>query len=99
MMMGPFPALIPDEDSKVKGMCWKCEEPRHVANLRRYETKSYRMEYCEIIKEDGKIIENGRVFVSTLDMDYLDEGAFDLDEFKRECDYMFDFDEEEEEDC
>ncbi|KAI0115220.1 hypothetical protein F4814DRAFT_418676 [Daldinia grandis] len=81
MMWGEFPALIPAKDSEVEGMCWKCESPEHVGLLRRYETGAYRMEACDITTDEGEVIENGRIFVSTgLD---LSEGRFDLKSYVR----------------
>ncbi|KAI1376762.1 hypothetical protein F4677DRAFT_445085 [Hypoxylon crocopeplum] len=82
MMWGPYPALVPQEDSEVKGMYWKCEKPIHVDYLRRYESSAYRMEFCTITTDDGEVIENGRVFVAQ-DLDDLVEGTFDLKAFMR----------------
>lgn len=88
-MWGPFPALVPTSQyhELVKGMAWKCEDPRHVAKLCMYETNAYRMAYCTITvpTADGReveTIENARTFVSTLDQE-LDEGEFDLDQYKK----------------
>ncbi|KAI1467084.1 uncharacterized protein F4812DRAFT_459931 [Daldinia caldariorum] len=77
MMWGRYPSLIPAEGNEVKGMCWKCEKPKHVALLRFYETDAYRMEFCKITTGTGGVIENGRVFVSAVPEDLV-EGTFDL---------------------
>ncbi|KAI1799527.1 hypothetical protein F4811DRAFT_96243 [Daldinia bambusicola] len=77
MMWGRYPSLIPAEGNEVKGMCWKCEEPKHVALLRFYETDAYRMESCKITTDGGEVIEEGRVFVSAVPEE-LAEGSFDL---------------------
>ncbi|KAI1655071.1 hypothetical protein F4813DRAFT_368530 [Daldinia decipiens] len=80
MMWGSFPALVPAEGNEVKGMCWKCESPEYVGSLRRYETDAYRMEVCKITTDEGEVIENGRIFVST-DLENLHEGGFDLQSY------------------
>ncbi|KAI1393786.1 uncharacterized protein F4822DRAFT_385848 [Hypoxylon trugodes] len=76
-----YPALVPKEDGVVKGMCWKCEKGVQVHRLALYESDAYRMAECKITTDDGEVIENGRIFVSTLDVDELDEGEFDLEAF------------------
>ncbi|KAI1645370.1 hypothetical protein F4815DRAFT_475693 [Daldinia loculata] len=83
MMWGEFPALVPAEGNEVKGMCWKCESPEHVGSLRSYETNAYRMEVCEIITDEGEVIENGRIFVSAKMEEGLREGGFDLKSYIR----------------
>ncbi|KAI0851038.1 hypothetical protein F5Y00DRAFT_231545 [Daldinia vernicosa] len=87
-MWGQFPALVPSEGNEVKGMCWKCESPEYVGSLRRYETDAYRMEFCEITTDEGEVIENGRVFVSTELEGDLSEGSFDLRSYIYRHSYM-----------
>ncbi|KAI1096581.1 hypothetical protein F5B19DRAFT_437127 [Rostrohypoxylon terebratum] len=84
MMWGPYPALIPKEGNKVEGKYWKCESIEEVYNLCYYETDAYRMEFCDITTEEGEVIKDGRVFVSTdEDGSELTEGCFDLEEYSQ----------------
>ncbi|KAK7750655.1 hypothetical protein SLS62_007355 [Diatrype stigma] len=49
MMWGPFPALVPGApDDVVHGMVWRCDTGRHVMSLCEYESRNYRLEYCDI---------------------------------------------------
>ncbi|KAI8964090.1 hypothetical protein F5Y11DRAFT_345828 [Daldinia sp. FL1419] len=80
MMWGAYPALVPQEGNEVKGMCWKCEDPEHINNLKWYETEAYRMERCKITTNEGEVIENGRIFVASGTKE-LSEGAFDLEAY------------------
>ncbi|KAI1417709.1 hypothetical protein F5Y13DRAFT_185041 [Hypoxylon sp. FL1857] len=83
MMWSIYPALLPKAGNVVKGLYWKCENPFHVFKLRNYEGQAYRMEFCEITTDQGEVIENGRVFVSTMDKTELNEGIFDLEEYSK----------------
>ncbi|KAI2469305.1 hypothetical protein F4781DRAFT_394818 [Annulohypoxylon bovei var. microspora] len=84
MRWGPYPALVPNTGNKVSGMYWKCEQPLDVLNLCRYETKAYRLEYCDITTEEGDVIKDGRTFVATVHRSKLEVGSFDLDTFRRQ---------------
>ncbi|KAI1426714.1 hypothetical protein F5Y12DRAFT_253242 [Xylaria sp. FL1777] len=91
-MWGPYPALIPaapDEKKPVHGVAWLCERPEHVAKLCMYETRAYRMAYCNIMvpAADGdgiETLENARTFVSTVDHDQLTDGEFSIEAYQRE---------------
>ncbi|RYO93096.1 hypothetical protein DL763_004492 [Monosporascus cannonballus] len=78
-MWGPFPALVPaDADAEVRGVVWKCEAAAHVSRLCFYETDNYRLEFVDIKKDDGEVIKDGRTFVHAGDPEDLEEGSFDL---------------------
>ncbi|KAI0887538.1 uncharacterized protein GGS22DRAFT_157418 [Annulohypoxylon maeteangense] len=83
MMWSIYPALVPKEGNVVKGKYWKCERIEDVGSLCNYETNAYRMEFCDIATEEGNVIKDGRIFVSTMDRSNLDEGSFDLEKFVR----------------
>ncbi|KAI1460584.1 hypothetical protein F4805DRAFT_368836 [Annulohypoxylon moriforme] len=84
MMWSQYPALVPKEGSEVKGMYWKCERIEDVSRLCMYETDAYRMEFCDITTEEGEVIKDGRIFVSTFERGELREGSFDLKRFMRD---------------
>ncbi|OTB06800.1 hypothetical protein M426DRAFT_318513 [Hypoxylon sp. CI-4A] len=81
MKWGPYPALVPQEGGEVKGLYWKCEVAKHVADLCAYESHAYRIEYCDIITAKGDVIKEGRVFVWDDIFNELEEGVFDLKEY------------------
>ncbi|KAI8625255.1 hypothetical protein F5Y19DRAFT_450797 [Xylariaceae sp. FL1651] len=77
----------------VEGVAWYCDKPEYVARLYRYKTDVYRMAYCKIHVPslssasassprggDMEILKNGGMFVSTCDLEELDEGKFVIGE-------------------
>ncbi|KAI0481488.1 hypothetical protein F4859DRAFT_421576 [Xylaria cf. heliscus] len=89
-MWGPYPALVPaapdDEDGHVEGVAWLCERPEYVARLCTYESKAYRMAYCNVLVAAGdkspKLIKNARTFVFDQDQgDTLTDGRFDIEQY------------------
>ncbi|RYP92700.1 hypothetical protein DL770_001213 [Monosporascus sp. CRB-9-2] len=82
-MWGPYPALVPaDADTEVRGVVWKCEIGAHVSRLCFYETDNYRLEFVDIKKDDGEVIKDGRTFVHAGDPADLEEGSFDLAQWR-----------------
>ncbi|RYP67423.1 hypothetical protein DL771_007254 [Monosporascus sp. 5C6A] len=82
-MWGPFPALVPAAaDAEVRGVAWKCEVGAHVSRLCFYETDNYRLEFVGIKKDDGDVIKDGRTFVYAGDPADLEEGSFDLAQWR-----------------
>ncbi|KAI1104660.1 hypothetical protein F4804DRAFT_306394 [Jackrogersella minutella] len=82
MMWSLYPALVSKPGNEEKGVYWKCEKYKDVGRLCRYESSAYRMVHCKITTDEGEVIENGRIFVSTLEKRDLCEGKFDLEAYK-----------------
>ncbi|KAI0097607.1 hypothetical protein GGR51DRAFT_577906 [Nemania sp. FL0031] len=87
-MWGPYPALVPADDGTARGLAWLCEKPEYVPRLASYESDAYRMAYCDISvpAADGngvEILRNARTFVTALDDNELEDGEFNLDEYRQ----------------
>ncbi|KAI0433959.1 hypothetical protein F5Y09DRAFT_338075 [Xylaria sp. FL1042] len=93
-MWGQFPALVPatakdENNNRVKGVAWLCEEYYHVTRLCSYESSAYRLAYCdvEVPAADGngvEVLKNARTFVSTLEEgNGLEDGEFNLEEYQQ----------------
>ncbi|KAH9900565.1 hypothetical protein F4778DRAFT_149406 [Xylariomycetidae sp. FL2044] len=89
MLWGPYPSLVPKDNGKVEGKAWLCTKPSYIQSLIKYESSAYRLQRCTVITEDGKRIKNARVFVHNGDGSDLEEGTFDLAEWKRKYPTQF----------
>ncbi|KAI3337544.1 hypothetical protein HD806DRAFT_518363 [Xylariaceae sp. AK1471] len=91
---GPYPALVPADNTNdegegeghvVRGVAWCCDKPEYVARICGYETGAYRMAYCEVsfpTDDKLKIIRDARTFVWARDTKELEDGVFDVEEYR-----------------
>lgn len=90
---GPFPALIPEHETRtpirefrVKGVVYEVREEAHLQRLRYYETSNYELRDVLGVYHlpDGKeTFMQGKTFVWCGDMEALEEGAFDMEEYRQ----------------
>jgi gamma-glutamylcyclotransferase (GGCT)/AIG2-like uncharacterized protein YtfP len=93
-LWGQYPALVPRAGSQVKGVVWYATPEQFVA-LENYEGPTYTDVECEVELEDTdgsgdtnvekELIKDCRVFVAKdPDNDELEEGLWDLEEWKED---------------